>query len=284
MRRTLADPSDDDLNAFIDGELEPDRRDEIGTFIADDAETAAYVDALRHQDQGLRTLGDAVLHEPVPERLRAIVRGGATAVPPAAAPVESVVFSRKTTAAVVMAAAVGITLGWFAKDVASPESDTLLGPYTEQAVLSHRLFETNRDFETVEDDRGAIVIDETVKPFSTPVRVPTMRIAGLTPVIVRHVEGEGGNSVHIAYDNGDGGWTSLYIRQHSNDTRLPFRFEEREGYSVLYWLDGPLVYALVGTEGEDALRKIAEAIYRAPATSDLNQRFDAHTAAPVIAE
>jgi hypothetical protein len=35
---------------------------------------------------------------------------------------------------------------------------------------------------------------------------------------------------------------------------------------VLYWLDGPLVYALVGDAGEEALRDMARSVYAATAT------------------
>lgn len=276
MKRTATELPEEDLNAFIDGELDPSRQDEIRLALADHAETAAYVEALRQQDEALRRLGDATLSEPVPERLRAVVRNDGPPDPPAgtppAGPAMGGLFSWKGVSALATAAAAGLAIGWFGKDVAMSEPATLLGAYTEQAVLSHRLFETNREFDIPADDNGAIVIDDTIRPFSTPVRAPTVPIAGLTPVMVRHVEGDSGNAVHIAYKNGED-WTSLYIRQHTNDTRLPFRFREQGGYSVLYWLDGPLVYALVGSHGEGPLRTIAENIYRAPATSDLRQGF-----------
>ena len=73
MTSTLRQPSNDDLEAYIDGRLEPERVAEIEALVAADPKIAEMVRAMRFQDDALRCLGADVLDEPIPDRLRAVV-------------------------------------------------------------------------------------------------------------------------------------------------------------------------------------------------------------------
>jgi len=66
-------PTNDDLEAYIDGRAEPERLAEIEAWIARDAKIAEMVRAMRFQNDALRCLGGDILEEPIPERLRAVV-------------------------------------------------------------------------------------------------------------------------------------------------------------------------------------------------------------------
>lgn len=65
--------SDDDLEAYIDGLLEPERRAEVEAFLANDPRKAKLVEAMRLQNDALCHLGEEILQEPIPDRLRAVV-------------------------------------------------------------------------------------------------------------------------------------------------------------------------------------------------------------------
>jgi anti-sigma factor RsiW len=66
-------PTNDDLEAYIDSRLEPARMAEIESLLARDAKMAEMVRAMRFQNEALRCLGMDILSEPIPERLRAVV-------------------------------------------------------------------------------------------------------------------------------------------------------------------------------------------------------------------
>ena len=73
MTKTSKPLSDDDIEAYIDGLLEPRRNAEIEGLLASDPQKAEIVRAMRRQNEALRLLGDDVLDEPIPDRLRAVV-------------------------------------------------------------------------------------------------------------------------------------------------------------------------------------------------------------------
>jgi len=68
-------PSDEVLIAYLDGELDAERADEVAAAIASDPTLAREVQALGETGAALRAAFDDVLHEPVPDRLLAAARG-----------------------------------------------------------------------------------------------------------------------------------------------------------------------------------------------------------------
>ncbi len=60
---------EDELHAYVDGELPADRRDAVEAWLASHPEDAARVAAWRAQAEAIRARYGAVIHEPVPDRL-----------------------------------------------------------------------------------------------------------------------------------------------------------------------------------------------------------------------
>ena len=69
---------DEEVWAYVDGALTPERRAEISRALADDRRLSEKVAAMRRQNEILRSVGADVLHEPVPERLLDVLRKART--------------------------------------------------------------------------------------------------------------------------------------------------------------------------------------------------------------
>src|SRR6185312_14487466 len=69
---------DDELHAFVDGELPADRREAVTAWLAENPEQAAMVAAWQAQAESIRARYGAVADEPVPARfnLDALMREG----------------------------------------------------------------------------------------------------------------------------------------------------------------------------------------------------------------
>ncbi len=66
--------SEDELHAYVDGDIEPARRLDIALYLARHPEEAARLEVFRAQREAIHALFDDSLHQPVPRRLRSIVR------------------------------------------------------------------------------------------------------------------------------------------------------------------------------------------------------------------
>lgn len=75
MKEAPFRPTNDDLEAYIDGRLESERTTQIEALLMRDPKVAEMVRAMRFQNDALRCLGADILKEPVPERLRAVIEG-----------------------------------------------------------------------------------------------------------------------------------------------------------------------------------------------------------------
>jgi anti-sigma factor RsiW len=248
--------SDEDVSGYLDGSLEPLRRAQLDAAIRADRTLARKVAAYRAQEEGLRAMAAAALDEPVPEHLLEVVR---KARRPARRP--SLALLAQLAASVL----VGVAIGWLLNATLQSDADNLLDPLIRQAVLAHDFFVASEEIETL-SERGAPLLQEVRSPFQTPIRLPQLLGVDHQPVLFRSVEGGVGPGIELAYATPDGAVTSLSIRQHSDRDDVPVRFREVDGRAVLYWLDGPLLYVLVGQGGKDALRAMARSVYAATAS------------------
>lgn len=57
----------EDLSAFLDGELAPDRAAEVAEAVRQNPELLAQLDSYRRQTRKLHALYDPVLHAPLPD-------------------------------------------------------------------------------------------------------------------------------------------------------------------------------------------------------------------------
>ena len=62
--------SEDEVHAYVDGELPADRREAVANWLAEHPDQAAMVAAWRAQAESIRARFGAVADEPVPERLK----------------------------------------------------------------------------------------------------------------------------------------------------------------------------------------------------------------------
>ena len=62
--------SEDELHAYVDGELPADRHDAVAAWLATHPDAAEQVAAWRAQSEAIRARYGAVVNEPVPERLK----------------------------------------------------------------------------------------------------------------------------------------------------------------------------------------------------------------------
>lgn len=70
----LTRPTDDELGEYVDGRLGEQRRAEIAAWLRDNPRRAAEIERLRALNEALRGIGSEVLSEPVPDRLREVLR------------------------------------------------------------------------------------------------------------------------------------------------------------------------------------------------------------------
>ncbi len=250
------------LMAYVDGELDSATAREIEVAIAEDAATAAKVRLLREASIVVRAAFAPALHEPVPERLLAVLNG----------PRRGPIFSNArrfapALAAGIAALAIGLGTLYYGEDyfgagdtlaVTSAEAnnrwlDNVAGTYN----LYTRVF--TKDERQLIDLSGAD-LPELENWFSRrlerDLHVPNLIERGLILQGGRALVIGGLPAAQFVYVTVEGEIVALVIARAVLRDHNPL-FDQRAGVNTLYWRKDGYSYAFVGRAPEDVLRSIA---------------------------
>lgn len=249
MSTTPRDPSEDELQAFVDDRLDPARTMAVRDWLAAHPETQRMVRDYRSQN---RAIGDAfapLLDRRVPERLLAL---GETQAPGGRV--------WRAAAMVAMVAAAGAA-GWFANDVLRER--VIAGPaVAREGVSAHRVYEVEvRHPVEVGADEEAHLVAWLSKRLDAPVRAPELADRGYRLVGGRLLPADHGPAAQFMYETPAGERLTLYVERNRTGEQTAFRFVDEDGVSAFYWKEGPLAYALIGRSGREALLEVARSVY-----------------------
>lgn len=233
---------DIDLMAYADGLLDadPKRKTEVETYLRQHPEEAARVRDYAAQNTAIRRLFNPVLSEPVPERLQAVLdyRRGWALGPVARAAI-----------ALGLILAAGFT-GW----VIGQRGQS--APWPMQAFVDQMLMTDEHPYLTSRSDFNQALdqaMEERTQPLdwlshqiAVSLQPPDLTSQGFTLVEKRLVAANDPQAVQIMYATSSGRRLSLFLRTRWQDEPPQFRFAENDGVTMVYWLEGPLAYALAG--------------------------------------
>ena len=236
---------DDELQAWVDGQLDEERRTAVEERLARDEDAARRVSGYRQINSALKALYDPVLDEPVPERLMR----------------RPVHWTRYARAASVLA--LGVALGWFARTwMPSPSAQAFSLP--RQAAMAYAVYspEVRHPVEVGADDEDHLV-RWLSKRLGTDLKMPKLDAFGYSLVGGRLLAGPNGPVAQFMFQDARGARLTLYISGQRGDSReTAFRFSQEDRVSVFYWIEGRYGYALSGEMGREQLLGMADAVYR----------------------
>jgi anti-sigma factor RsiW len=241
---------EDELHAYVDGELTRDRRSMVEAWLAAHPDDAAKVADWRSHAELLRARYGGVAAEKPPEhlniaRMACRRRNGWIAVGAAAA---------------LAAFVAGGILGWTVRGVGMP-SPSDLTRFTADALEAYRLYvvEVRHPVEVPGDQRPHLV-EWLSKRLGAPLLAPQLDKMGLKLVGGRLLPGPTGASAFFMYEGPSGERFTLYCGR-TNDRDTALRYTSGEQNAAYYWVDGDLAYVLSGPAERDKLREIAQAAY-----------------------
>jgi anti-sigma factor RsiW len=247
--------SDDDLNAYADGQLPSDRAARVAADLERDPALAARAADIRQHNAQLRDALDPWLSEPLP---RELIR--------AATPSKRLGrgLSRRWWPVLATAASlcIGVSIGWMMRGEALQQAGTPI-TFQRQAALTHALYATdaNRPVEIWANEEERLV-RWLSKRLSFPLHAPNLSDAGFALVGGRLVAGNEKPGALFMYENADKQRISLFVRkdgEHSHETG--FRYAQEDGVGVFYWIDDNCGYALSGNVDRSQLLSIAHLVY-----------------------
>jgi len=246
--------SDADIHAFVDGQLAPDRAQQVAAAIASNSELAARVADMRQRNALLREALDPVLAEPIPARLLE-----AADSPPHSAPA---IRWLRPALAVAATLVVGIAVGWLGRDALIERAGTPT-TFARQVAFAHALYadDANRPVEIGGADEKRLV-GWLTKRLGFGVHAPDLNSIGYVLVGGRLVAGNEKPTALFMYENAAKERLSLQVRKQAVGTgEVGFRYAVEAGVGVFYWIDDECGYAISGKLDRAQLLKVAHLVY-----------------------
>lgn len=243
---------DDDLQAYVDDRLPPNRKAVVEDYLARHADAATRVASYLEQRQVLRDGLRFKADEPLPARLR----------------VENVVPSRSPlmrrvgalAASLFVAFGMGGLGGWYGRDLARSTDGS---ERTQIAVGAHRVF--------VADLRRPVEIraeaqDQLVQWLSNrlerPVSVPDLSAAGLRFMGGRLIATPTGPAAQLMYDDDAGTRLTIFLEADAGSEPEAARYAKVAGFGALSWADTRFYYTVSAASEPDRLALVGNLVRR----------------------
>jgi anti-sigma factor RsiW len=241
--------TEDELHAFVDGELPEDRRPAVEAWLSSHPDDAALVASWRAQAEMVRARYGAVESEPVPERLK----------------VSQLIGTGKRWKSIAAAAAIGAFMiggiaGWMAHGASAavpPVSDA----FVQQAFNAHRLYinEVRHPIEVRANEEH--LLPWLSRRVGAPLRAPDLSPFGLSLLGGRLLPCQSGAAAALfMYESSSGERFTLYVSK-LKESQSAFRYNENDKFALVRWVEGEVGYALSGPAEKTRLKSIARSAY-----------------------
>ncbi|MGO4573808.1 anti-sigma factor family protein [Microvirga sp. 2TAF3] len=249
---------EDDLQAYVDGYLAPERRGAVEAYLAANSAVAAQVAAYAQQHKDLRTRLAAKANEPIPARLR----------------IANIMVERRrapkrlwaASAAAAVWLAVGLALGvsghaWFSSHNAAMPPDTQR--VAQDAITAYRTYVVEKVHPVeVGASQEAHLVQWLSRRLGKPLLAPDLTNQGFHLIGGRLLPAGSSPAALFMYEDGQGNRLTFYARPDGRDEQTAFRFESEGDVSAFSWIDQDLSYVITGRTDREKLLTIAETIHR----------------------
>jgi anti-sigma factor RsiW len=240
--------TEEELHAYVDGELAADRRAAVEQWLATHADDAARVAAWHAQAEAIRARYGAVVSEPIPPRfdLAKLVRAGRK-------------WPRLAAAAVLLAFLIGGGAGWYGRG--AWEGAGPARAITTEAFDAHRLYIAEVRH-PIEVKAGESHLNRWLsRRVGYEMPTPNLDPFGLKLLGGRLLPGNSGRAAALyMYEGSTGERFTVYCRRdQAPQTALRYRAAGPVG--SYFWVQDDVAFVVSGPADRTRLQKVAESIY-----------------------
>jgi anti-sigma factor RsiW len=243
--------TEEELHAYVDGELPADRRAAVASWLAEHPAEAVTVAAWRAQAEAIRARYGDVADEPVPERLKLeqVLRDN-----------RGLSWKAIAAAAALVAFIAGGGAGWFARGVALPAYQHN-GTITADALEAYRLYvvEVRHPVEVPGSERPHLT-QWLSKRLGYQQHIPDLSAVGLKLVGGRLLPGPTGAAAFYMYEGPSGERYTLYCSKVATPESA-LRFKGGSQSAAFYWVDDKVGYVVAGPDQREKLEQVTKLIY-----------------------
>jgi anti-sigma factor RsiW len=243
--------TEDDLHAYVDCVLEPERRAQVTAYLESHPDVAKRVAGFSEQRELLRGALAPIAEEPLPPALNL------------SRIIESRPQQRRLAAwwavAAMLLVSIGGAGGWMLRgEMQMSPAPVGLASLAQEAADSYNVYAPDhvRPVEIRASD-SAQLVQWTSNRLQRPVKVPDLATSGYRLMGGRLVATTHGPAAMFMYDDDHGSRLVVLIRPMATDQNQPMMPHSGGDVSGFAWADSGMGYSLVGQSTPEILRPIA---------------------------
>ena len=248
MTETNIPVTEDELHAYVDGELPVERNGDVEAWLVAHPDDAARVQSWRAMADILHARYDSVADEAVPQRLE-IDRLSRRQRP----------WMFGAIAATLLAFVAGGSVGWMAHGAAA--SPSAFRNFTVDALDAHRLYVVEVRHPVEVDGSERVHLQQWLsKRVGYDVKAPELDGTGLKLVGGRLLPGPEAPAAFFMYETASGERYTIYTSRAATDT-TQMRYAKNSSDGAMFWADRGVGYVVSGPTDKDRLNQVARLVY-----------------------
>jgi len=256
------DTLNEDIQAYLDDELDVSARNDIQAAIDSDEALARIVREYRQNDKLLKQLDIAGLNIEVPEALEDIARGRIMPCQPVhKVPVKSrLSYMIRNIAAAAILLIAGFTSAQFIDNPFVAKHNSLASTWIYRAVGAHKVYtqDAKRHGELPAECHD-VLLSWVLNRIGAPVRDVDLDDFGYKYSGGRLIADGLNPAGQLQFAGGPGRKITIYVRRHTGKAKHKTKLVEIDNIKAVLWSVGQLDYAVIGQVPENQLFSIARA-------------------------
>lgn len=245
--------SEEEINAFIDGELAPDRAARIRRLIDSDVALAARIEALVSDKGQLAQIHAEELGRPIPAKWLWLIEERTSGAQRVLKPTR---LTRRATLAIAAGMLLILCFGLLSTYVLAPGEDAIIAEALAARQQTMRAEEVVRADALAQEGRDEIL----TAALEMPVKAPELGRMGYRLDEIRVYSGvSGGKAVGLTYRDAQMRVFNLYLRHPSSAPRVDLF--QREGLRICIWQDDVLGTVMLGEMPAAVMARLASLAY-----------------------
>jgi anti-sigma factor RsiW len=239
--------SEEDLHAYVDGEIAGGRCAEVEAWLATHPDDAARVAAWRAQAEAIRARYGGVADEPMPARLALAQLARGRRWPRIAA-----------AAVVLLGFAAGAAAGWLGHGIWEARPARAV---TTEAIDAHRLYIAEQRHPIEVRAGESHLVTWLSRRVGTSLPAPDLEPQGLRLLGGRLLPGTSGHAAALYMYEAAGGERFTIYSRRAKAGGAPLRYQDAGKVGAFFWMADETAYVVSGPADRERLQKVAEAAH-----------------------
>ena len=262
MKKQTIEIQEQDLHAYVDKQLSPEKVEAVEALMKADAKVAQQVHQWQLQNKGINDLFAQKDFSDIPDRLSLESMGNRLGNDQTEVHQKQGIPWFYSLAASVLMVASG-AIGWFSNEQTQPKSVNTTN-FVNSAISAYQVYsvEVLHPVEVGADKRDHLVAWLS-KRIDHPLKVPDLQAYGYKLLGGRLLSmTKGRPAAQLMFENKEGKRVTLLVSKNPNYHNQAFNLKNDKEINAFYWMDETMAYSIASEMNSDALRELSKTVYQ----------------------